>query len=105
MNEEVRQNLVRYRLERADESLRIARIALEASGYSDSINRTYSACFYAVTAALLCENIASKSHSGTKTMFHKQFALTNRITPEHAIFLLANFHHAARRRLRGFCAH
>ncbi len=86
MSEEIRKNLVPYRLERSEKSLHVARIVLEASEYSDSINRIYYACFYAVTALLLTNDITPKSHSGTKTMFHKHFALTNMIAPELTTF-------------------
>jgi uncharacterized protein (UPF0332 family) len=86
MNEELRRELATYRLERAHSSLRTAVILLKEKEYSDCINRTYYACFYAVTALLASIDVLPKSHAGTKTMLHKHFSLTNRITAEHSAF-------------------
>lgn len=86
MNEELRREIITYRLERAHSSLRTATILLKEKEYSDCINRIYYTCFYAVTALLASIDIVPKSHSGTKTMFYKHFSLTDRITPEQSSF-------------------
>ena len=78
MNEQT-QELIRYRLDRSQSSLRAAKSLHSQDHYLDAINRLYYACFYAVIAALLLDNHVAKSHSGVRTMFHKHWVLTGRI--------------------------
>jgi len=63
--------LVRYRLERARESLAEARLLLQAGHTNTFVNRLYYACFYAVSAALLAEGKSATTHSGLRTLFHQ----------------------------------
>lgn len=45
-----------------------------ASGkFSGTINRIYYACFYIVSALLLKYKLVSKTHTGTKILFQKEF--------------------------------
>lgn len=65
--------LVLYRLERARESLKEAKI-LSESGYANTfVNRLYYACFYAVSALLLSRGLSSSKHSGVRSLFHQNF--------------------------------
>ncbi len=82
INEQTRE-LIRYRLERSQASLRAAKSLHSEGQYLDAINRLYYACFYAVVAALLLDNHTAKSHSGVRTMFHKYWVLTERIAPSY----------------------
>lgn len=50
---EARDDVVRYRLQRAREALEDARVLANASRWSACVNRLYYACFYAVSALLL----------------------------------------------------
>ncbi|MDN5870927.1 MAG: HEPN domain-containing protein [Nitrococcus sp.] len=59
-------------LRRAHRALATARIDLDAGDSNASANRSYYAAFYAVTAALLSQDIEAKTHAG----LHTQFALT-----------------------------
>jgi len=63
--------LVRYRLERARESLAEARLLLQAGHTNTFVNRLYYACFYAASAALLAEGKSATTHSGLRTLFHQ----------------------------------
>jgi uncharacterized protein len=64
--------LVRYRLERARESLAEARLLLQAGHPNTVVNRLYYACFYAASAALLGEGKSASTHSGLRALLHQQ---------------------------------
>ncbi len=66
MKEETRA-LIRYRMERAGETLEEAAVMLEKGHVNTAVNRLYYACFYAVSALLLTRELASAKHSGSTT--------------------------------------
>lgn len=72
MNEETK-TLLRYRLERAKESLEEAKLLKDKGHGNTFVNRLYYACFYAVTALLLSKNLSSSKHAGVRALFHKEF--------------------------------
>ncbi|MCD8386559.1 MAG: HEPN domain-containing protein [Bacteroidales bacterium] len=71
--------LVKYRLERAVETLDEARIMIENQRYNAAVNRAYYACFYAVLALLIKNGIETKSHEGAKQMFGLHFIKTKKL--------------------------
>ncbi len=50
--------------------------------WSTSVNRLYYACYYAVTALLVNQQIAAQTHSGVRHMFGLHFIKTNLIDRE-----------------------
>ena len=54
------EDLIRYKLSRAKETLEEARVMLQTSHPYGAANRIYYACFYAVTALLLTRNLSSR---------------------------------------------
>lgn len=82
MNPE-RAGLVRYRLERARESLKAAQL-LATNGHNHAaVNRLYYACFYAVSALLLNDNLSAVKHSGVFALFNQHWIKTARLPVEH----------------------
>ena len=67
------ENLIAYRLSRADESLTDARVLLSAGSLHGAVNRLYYACFYAVSALMLQRDLSSSKHSGVLSVFNRQF--------------------------------
>jgi len=65
--------LVRYRLDRAFETLAEARLLLDEGHTHTFVNRLYYACFYAVSALLLLRDKSSSKHSGIRACFHQEF--------------------------------
>lgn len=63
---ETTKTLIRYRLERARETLESAKILFENSKLYSAVNRIYYAMFYSVNALLLSKNLSSSKHSGVK---------------------------------------
>ena len=55
---------IRYRISRAEETLQVAKLALENDFLLDTVNRLYYACFFAVSALLLTEERSSSRHTG-----------------------------------------
>jgi uncharacterized protein (UPF0332 family) len=74
-----REDYIRYRLQRAEESYEDALILAENNRWNAVVNRLYYACFYAVIALLLKNNIETQSHDGTRTKFGLHFIKTGQI--------------------------
>jgi len=74
--------LIRYRLDRARESLDEALLLLDAGHINTCVNRLYYACFYAVSALLLTEGKASAKHSGVRALFDREWVKTGRVPIE-----------------------
>ncbi len=62
MREDERQELIRYRMQRAKETLQEVRLHIDNQLWATAINRMYYACFYAVSALLLKKDIKVQSH-------------------------------------------
>ena len=65
--------LVRYRLDKAENTLLEARLMVENNLWDGAVNRLYYSCFYAVTALLFSRGISSKTHKGVRNLFHINF--------------------------------
>lgn len=73
LDEQSRSALVKYRLDRADETIKEAELLANEAHYNAAVNRLYYACFYATTALLISNGISTSSHAGTKTMLGLNF--------------------------------
>jgi len=82
---------VRYRMERAQQTLRAASILLENGHLPDAVNRLYYACFYGVSALLATEGFSSGKHSGVRGLFDRHWVNTGRIPIERGRFYRALF--------------
>ena len=67
---------VKYRFQKALETLDDAILLAENQRWNSVINRLYYACFYAVIAILLKKNIEVQTHDGARTQFGLQFIKT-----------------------------
>ena len=65
--------LIRYRLQQAEESLSEAELLFSAGKYRGAINRGYYALFYSVLALLLEAGKSSSKHSGVISLFDEHF--------------------------------
>ena len=73
MKQSGRNELVKYRLSRAHETLREVDILIENQLWNTAVNRLYYACFYAVNALLLSKEIKAQTHAGVRQMFGLHF--------------------------------
>lgn len=84
--EENLKELAQYWLKKSQESLDAASDEMKAGRLSFSVNRIYYACFYAVSAVLLQENLRFKKHSGVRAAFHQNLVKSGIVSLEHGKF-------------------
>lgn len=80
LDKESRQALIKYRMERACDSMNEAKLLADESFYNASINRLYYACYYAAVALLLANDIPAQTHSGVKTMLGLHFIAKGKLS-------------------------
>jgi uncharacterized protein len=76
-------DLIKYRLERAEDALEEAHLLFESDHINTYINRLYYAAFYSISALLLCQGISTSKHSHLRSLFHKDFVKPGTIPVEH----------------------
>lgn len=74
--------LIRYRMERARETLQEATLMYQSRYLHGAANRLYYACFYAVLALLAKNDLSSSKHSGVMALLNREFVKTGRISLE-----------------------
>ena len=79
LDEESRNALVLYRLNRAKDTMEEVSLLEENGYFNTAVTRLYYACFYAVEALLLKHRIQAQTHSGVKAMFGLHFVSTGKI--------------------------
>lgn len=82
-----REEIVKYRLEKSNASMAEAQLLADGRYYDSAVTRLYYACFYAVSALLIHNNIECGSHAGVKRMFSLHFGRTGKIGQTHIITL------------------
>ena len=75
---------IKYKIEKADESYQAALLLYENGFASDAISKAYYAAFYAVSALLIKKELNPKTHSGAKSLFHKEFVFTGIVSKQFA---------------------
>lgn len=83
--------LIEYRREKAHETIRAARILLEAESFFSAVNRTYYALFYEVIALLSLHGLSSSKHSGVRALFNENFVKPGIVTVESGRFFSRMF--------------
>ncbi len=71
--------LADYRLERAWKTLGEVSYLDEGGHYNAALSRLYYACYYAVLALFIKNNINASTHAGVKQMLGLHFIITNKI--------------------------
>jgi len=79
MNPQEKQELVAYRISKAKETLREVDTLINHKFWSTSVNRLYYACYYAVIALLVKNEIKAQTHAGVRQMFGLHFVKTGLI--------------------------
>ena len=74
--------VVAYRVERAKEAIEEAQILFDSGHINSYVNRLYYACFYAVSALLLCKGISTSKHSHLRSLLHREFVRSGSIPKE-----------------------
>jgi len=76
MNNDDKKELVSYRIARARETFKEVNLHIENKLWNTAINRLYYACYYAVTALLVNNDIKAQTHAGVRQMFGLHFVKT-----------------------------
>lgn len=79
MNTNQLNDYIKYRIQRANETVAEIRMLIENKYWNTAINRMYYACFYVVGALLLKYGIQTSSHSGSRQKFGQLFVQTGKI--------------------------
>lgn len=78
-----KEDLIKYRLFRAKDTLDDARILADNHKWNSTINRLYYASYYAVMALLLASDLNPTTHNGAKSNFTEHFIKSNLIPKEY----------------------
>jgi len=73
LTEDEKNTIVKYRLERARETLLDVEISIQNSRWHNAANRLYYACFYATIALLLNDGLEARSHNGVRTLLGQHY--------------------------------
>lgn len=74
--DERQKSLSSYRLQEAEDSLKVAKHCLAETLYKDSINRSYYSAFYAIKAVLALGTVDFKRHKDVVAYFNQNFIAT-----------------------------
>jgi len=77
-----REDYVKYRLQRAKETISEIDILIQNRYWNTAVNRMYYACFYAVGALLFKNGIDVSSHSACRQQFGQKFVHSGTISKE-----------------------
>lgn len=72
-------DVVRYRIERARQSLVDAEMLAQAGSWNSCVNRLDYACFYATSALMERDGATAKKHTGVRGFLNQRYVRTARI--------------------------
>jgi uncharacterized protein (UPF0332 family) len=75
----MKEELIRYRRNKARETLEDATILFHSGRLFSALNRIYYALFYEVAALLSTEDLSSGKHTGIRSLFNEHFVKTGRV--------------------------
>lgn len=76
MEATTKQDIIQYRQQKAHSLLRDAQVLIDNEMWNSAVNRLYYACFHAVSALLVMNDIHVKSHQGLRQSFGLHFIKT-----------------------------
>jgi len=79
LKEEERCEVVKYRLEKAKDTLMEISVLLDNKFYRTAANRLYYACFYAATALLINDGYETHTHNGVKALLGLHYFKENKL--------------------------
>lgn len=76
-------DLIKYRLDRAFETLEEADYTAKGGYFNAAVNRLYYACYYAASALMLANDLTSASHKGIKVLLSLHFVKPGKLDPKY----------------------
>ena len=83
LTEQERYELMKYRMQRAHDTMKEVLLLKSESFYNAAINRLYYACYYAAVALLIKHEIQPQTHNGVKTMLGLHFVSQGKLSKDH----------------------
>ena len=80
-------DLIKYRLETANDKLLSAKLLFDAGQYKDSIGRSYYAIFTAIRAVLASRHVDFSKHAGVIAYFQKEYIKTKIFDKKYSKYL------------------
>ena len=68
-----KKDLCLYRIEKAKDDLKVAKLLFEKNHYSQSMNRSYYAIFHITRALLALDEFDTRKHSGIIAYFNREY--------------------------------
>jgi uncharacterized protein (UPF0332 family) len=93
MIDERLRELVKLRMQQAEETLHEAQILAAEHAGRGAVSRAYYAMFYAVLAVLATKGLGSSKHSGTLSLFDREFVKPGTLSKELSRSLHMAFEH------------
>lgn len=87
MLDESRVDLCKYRLEKAYECLKSAKLLQEAEDYTSAASRSYYAIFHAMRSVMALDGEDRKKHSGVVAYFQEHYIKTNIFEKEYSYII------------------
>ena len=84
-------NLIKYRLDSAEEKLESAKLLLDAGKYRDSIGRSYYSIITVVRADLANDKVDFSKHAGVIAYFQKEYIKTGKFDVKYSRYLQTAF--------------
>jgi hypothetical protein len=82
-----KEEIVKYRLDRAHETYKEAQILRDSKKLFATVNRLYYAAYYAISAYFVQQELKAFTHAGLKSAFNRELVLTGKIpTAEGRVF-------------------
>jgi len=79
LTDEEKKEIVKFRLEKANDTFLEIPVLIENKFYRTAANRLYYACYYALTALLINDGYKTHTHSGVKTLLGLHYINDNKI--------------------------
>lgn len=83
LDQESRESLVEYRLNKAEEALSEAELLRHNGFYNTAVNRLYYAAYYAASALMLGDKLEVSTHNGIRTMLGMKYVQTGKLEKEY----------------------
>lgn len=78
-----RQDLIEYKIEKANQAIKESEVLANAEYYNSAVNRLYYAVYYIAAALMLKDSIETFTHKGIKTMLGLKYIHTGKIDKEY----------------------
>lgn len=83
MNDQTKADYIKYRLDKAFESLADAKLLSQNKRWNACVNRLYYSAYYAVIALLLQDSYEGSTHQGVRNQFNLKFIKVGIIDKEY----------------------